>query len=109
MKRFILFIIGLSFIASVFYNMEGNPPRKISDVKEVGNNINDNHSIIPFQSSSVLDTSGRVPRMTGYYDYVTNGNNLHRIWVSGDTVVVSGDHKILTHKHCKAVFLPVYI
>lgn len=92
MKRFILFAIAISCIAAVFYNVGGNGPRKMTDAKETGNNIvADSKMPSSYQPSSVADTSGSVSFMTGYYDYVTNGNNLHRIWANGDTVIVSAD------------------
>lgn len=39
-----------------------------------------------------LDTTGSVPGLSQYYDYVTNGNNLKKIFVLGDTVVVACDY-----------------
>jgi hypothetical protein len=91
MKRFILFAIAISFIAAVFYNTGSNGPKKISDAKETGNVIADSKMPGQYMPSSVADTTGSVPFLTGFYDYYTNGNNLHRIWVSGDTVIISVD------------------
>lgn len=39
-----------------------------------------------------LDTNGAIPGMTQYYDHVTNGNNLRKIIVLGDTVIVACDY-----------------
>jgi hypothetical protein len=41
---------------------------------------------------SQLDTSHRVPGLTQYWDYVTNGNNLSKLWVLGDTVLIACDY-----------------
>ncbi len=91
MKRFILFAIAISLVAAVFYNVGDKNPRKLNDSKETGNVIVNSQVPAAYDNPLVLDTSGSIPQMTGYYDYVTNGNNLHRIWVSGDTVIVTGD------------------
>lgn len=91
MKRFILFAIAISFIAAMFYNVGGKNPRKVSDSKETGNVIADSKIPSSYTPSSVVDTNGKVPELTGFYDYYTNGNNLHRIWVKGDTVIISVD------------------
>lgn len=91
MKKLILLAFAITFVAAVFYNVGGNGPKQISDVKETGNQVFDSKTPIHYESNAVLDTTGRVPGLTGYYDYYTNGNNLHRIWVSGDTVIVTVD------------------
>lgn len=91
MKKLILLAIAITFVAAMFYNVGGNGPKHISDVKETGSLITDSRTPVYYESNSVLDTTGRVPGLTGYYDYYTNGNNLHRIWVSGDTVIVTVD------------------
>lgn len=38
-----------------------------------------------------LDTTGAIPGLTQYYDYVTNGANLKKIFVLGDTIVIVCD------------------
>lgn len=43
------------------------------------------------ENSVFLDTTGAVPGLTQYYDYVTNGANLKKIFVLGDTVVIACD------------------
>lgn len=91
MKRFILLAIAVSFVAAVFYNAGSKDPKKLSNTKETGSVIVNSQVPASYDSPLVLDTSGSIPQMTGYYDYVTNGNNLHRIWVSGDTIIVTGD------------------
>jgi hypothetical protein len=91
MKRFIMFVIAISFVAAMFYNVGSNGPKQISDTKETGNNLTNNITPGNFLPNSVLDTTGKVPGLTGFYDYYTNGNNLHRIWVSGDTVIITVD------------------
>lgn len=91
MKRFILFAIAISFVAAMFYNVGGNGPRQFSDVKETGNVSTNTKTPVQYSPSLVLDTLGSVPKLRGFYDYYTNGNNLHRIWVSGDTVIISVD------------------
>ncbi|NOS84407.1 MAG: T9SS type A sorting domain-containing protein [Ignavibacteria bacterium] len=91
MKRLILLAIAISFVAAMFYNVGSNGPKHFSDVKETGNVITNSRTPFHYESNAVLDTTGRVPGLTGFYDYYTNGNNLHRIWVSGDTVIVTVD------------------
>lgn len=48
-------------------------------------------SLVSFLFSQPIDTTHSVPGLTQYYDYVTNGNNLKKIWASGDTVIITGD------------------
>ncbi|MCC6864631.1 MAG: T9SS type A sorting domain-containing protein [Ignavibacteria bacterium] len=91
MKRLILLVIAVSFVAAMFYSVGNKGPQQISDIKETGSVQTNNKPPVHFESNSVLDTLGTVPGLTGYYDYYTNGNNLHRIWLSGDTVIVSVD------------------
>lgn len=43
------------------------------------------------ENSVFLDTTGAVPGLTQYYDYVTNGASLKKIFVLGDTVVIACD------------------
>lgn len=40
---------------------------------------------------SIDDPPGSVPGLMTFWDYVTNGNNLRRIWILGDTVIVAAD------------------
>ena len=91
MKRLILLAVAISYVAAMFYNVGSNGPKQFSDIKENGSLIMNSKSPSQYVPNSVLDTVGRVPGLTGYYDYYTNGNNLHRIWVSGDTVIVTVD------------------
>ena len=63
-----------------------------SSAKEDGSlAFSDTHTVVPFVPSLAIDTSGRVPTMTNYYDYRTNGNNLRLLWVLGDTVIIASD------------------
>jgi hypothetical protein len=64
-----------------FQTPENYQPDKISSYKTT---IHDNPLI--------LDTTGSVPRLTQFYDYVTNGNNLNKIVVLGDTVIIACDY-----------------
>ncbi len=89
MKRLILFVVAVTFIAAMSYNVGG--PKRLSDAKETGNNVIESKAPSTYKPSGLVDTLGSVQGMGGYYDYVTNGNNLHRIWISGDTVIVTGD------------------
>ena len=41
--------------------------------------------------NSTDDPPGSIPGLMTFWDYVTNGNNLRRIWVRGDTVIVAAD------------------
>lgn len=92
MKRLILLVIAVSFVATMFYNVGDKSPKKIGDSKETGSVMQNTKGSSNYEPRSLaLDTTGKVPGLTGFYDYYTNGNNLHRIWVSGDTVIVSVD------------------
>ncbi len=47
---------------------------------------------VQFENTAAIDTLGSVPGLTQFYDYVTNGNNIRKLIVLGDTVVVSCDY-----------------
>jgi hypothetical protein len=91
MKRLILLVFAISVIAAMFYNTTDKKPVKVDFVKENGSNITDSKAPYNYQPSNVLDTLGSIPGMRGYYDYQTNGNNTHRIWVKADTVIATVD------------------
>lgn len=50
-----------------------------------------NHKIVSFDTPVFLDTSGSIPGLTQYYDYVTNGNNINKFVVLGDTMIAACD------------------
>ncbi|HJY64147.1 MAG TPA: T9SS type A sorting domain-containing protein, partial [Ignavibacteria bacterium] len=47
--------------------------------------------IVYYYSSVLLDTSRRVPGLTSWSDYWTNGNNQRKVVVLGDTVIVCNE------------------
>lgn len=46
---------------------------------------------------AIIDTNGSVRGMTQYYDYVTNGDNLRKLWVLGDTIIIACDYTDSSH------------
>lgn len=50
-----------------------------------------NQKFISNDNPVLLDTSGTIPRLTQYYDYVTNGNNINKLVVLGDTIIAACD------------------
>jgi hypothetical protein len=49
------------------------------------------YTSLSYEPGQVIDTAGRVPGLTGFWDYVTNGNNLKKIWVIGNDLIVAAD------------------
>jgi hypothetical protein len=54
------------------------------------NNLNTDNLVI-------IDTGGSVRGLTQFYDYVTNGNNLKKLWVLGDTIIIACDYTDSLH------------
>jgi hypothetical protein len=90
-SKIILFIILLCAMVN-FAWADAHRAFLMNPVKEDGRNIiSDNKAPVKFTPLIVVDTSGRIPTMTNFYDYRTNGNNLRGLWVFGDTIIVSAD------------------
>ena len=89
MNKLYLFVICISFfIGSI--NSQDMRPLKMNDVRENGVSYVKNTSPIPVPYvADLVDPIGTIPILTGYYDYVTNGNSLRQVDVFGDTVVVA--------------------
>lgn len=89
MSKLYLFVIGISFLIGSVYSQD-MVSKKMSDVKEVGNSYVKNNAATPIPFvSDLVDPIGTIPVLTGYYDYVTNGNSLRQVDVFGDTVAVA--------------------
>lgn len=54
-------------------------------------NVNNSGNYI-FNDNPVIDTTGSVPGLTQYWDFVSNGNNLRKLWVMGDTIIIAVDY-----------------
>jgi len=64
--------------------------KKVSDVREDGISYVKNTTTTPIPFiSDLVDPIGTIPVLTGWYDYVTNGNSLRQVDVLGDTVIVA--------------------
>jgi hypothetical protein len=91
MKKLLLLLLAIGLIAAVFNNGSFKQPQKMSDAKENGNTVASQKYQGTYQYSAVVDTHGVIPGFTNYYDYETNGNNIHKLWVIGDTILVAID------------------
>lgn len=91
MKNLTVLILFLYFSYSVFSQSNRHPiSYQILENNKIDYVSSGNQT---FQDNPIfLDTTGSVPGLTQYYDYVTNGNNLRKIIVLGDTVIVACDY-----------------
>ncbi len=80
---FILFL----FIVTAYSQIKSSFP-VIEDKQNSGSSI---YKKCISEDRVLIDTSGSVPGLTGYWDYVTNGNNLKKLWVSGNDIIVGAD------------------
>ncbi len=95
-KTFFLFLILSCISLSIAWINSDNHriPTKHNAVKETGQNQVIDHSInnVPLKPFSVnVDSSHAVPTLSNWYDYRTNGQNPHGLWVFGDTVIIACD------------------
>ncbi len=83
-------VLVMLIIFSTLAFSQDNKNWKVSDIKENGNSyvFNTASTPIPFVPS-LVDPIGTIPVLTGFYDYVTNGNNLRNTIVLGDTVIAA--------------------
>jgi hypothetical protein len=90
---FFLFVITAFLESSLITQIKfSNPPIELNreQTEPIIGGMN-------YNERSFIDTTGSVPGLTGYWDYVTNGNNLKKLWVMGDTVVVIADQTDSVH------------
>jgi hypothetical protein len=88
-----VYFISLILLTGLTVDSQTTNKCSISDAKEnstITNTKSPGTSNFPLQTD-LVDPVGTVPTLTTYWDYVTNGNNLRRVWVFGDTVVVFAD------------------
>jgi hypothetical protein len=92
-KKLFLFILSICITSFVFYAFQdGHRNQVLNSVKENGQNVTSvNKNPIKFTQSLTLDTGGSIPPLSNWYDYRTNGQNPHGLWVFGDTVLVACD------------------
>lgn len=86
MKNLLIVLFSFIFICQLSANDKG--PVKHSFEKENGKIIK---NYIPVYGNPLRfsEPPGSVPGMTGFYDYVTNGNSIRACYVLGDTIIVS--------------------
>jgi len=92
MKTISSFLI-LFFLVSLSAYSQDNKAKRISSAYEDGSSYVQNTMTpsVPFVTN-VINPVGTVPNLVTFADYVTNGNNLRKVAVFGDTVVVSADY-----------------
>lgn len=83
-----LLIVLFSFV--LIYQLSANDkgPIKHSFVKENGQTFT-NYTLHYGNPLRFGEPPGAVPGMTGFYDYVTNGNSIRACYVLGDTIIIS--------------------
>jgi len=85
---YLLFVLVPAFVLS-----QNNGFNMVNKISEDGSPYVLNTSVSPVSFlPSVINPVGTVPDLTTFADYVTNGNNLRKVVVFGDTVVVTGDY-----------------
>ena len=92
MKIFTLLFVFLVLSFSLSYSQDMRA-KKISSAYEDGSSyvVNNIGVPVPFILNPI-NPSGTIPTMVTFADYVTNGNNLRKVWVLGDTVIATGDY-----------------
>jgi hypothetical protein len=83
-----LLIVLFSFIFILQLTANDKNPIKHSFVKENGKTIT-NYTLRYGNPLRISEPPGAIPGMTGFYDYVTNGNSIRACYVLGDTIIVS--------------------
>ncbi|NOS85467.1 MAG: T9SS type A sorting domain-containing protein [Ignavibacteria bacterium] len=90
MKYLTVFLFSF-LLATSLYSQSNRHPLSY-EILDLQANLPDNIAEQSFKESPVfLDTAGAIPGLTQYYDYVTNGANLKKIFVLGDTIVIACD------------------
>jgi len=93
MLKFITILLSVSNLV-LFAQLSNRTNNKAI---ENGSVQNYKASNITYGYSSVLDTSRRVPGLTSWWDYWTNGNNQRKVVVLGDTVIVTHEYSDSTN------------
>lgn len=83
-----LLIVLFSFVLIYQLSADDKGPFKHSFVKENGQTFT-NHTLSYGNPLRISEPPGAIPGMTGFYDYVTNGNSIRACYVLGDTIIVS--------------------
>jgi hypothetical protein len=87
MKKVLLL---MPLIFNLWVYSDDHKAKRISSAFENGNTITDiKPELISYGHSVVIDSSRKVPGLTTWWDYWTNGNNQRMLSVLGDTVIVS--------------------
>ncbi|NOS85468.1 MAG: T9SS type A sorting domain-containing protein [Ignavibacteria bacterium] len=81
----LLFVFTISFSQPLKNKLPVHTPENSIQNPRINNRVISTHNPV------LLDTSGTIPRLTQYYDYVTNGNNINKLVVLGDTVIAACD------------------
>jgi hypothetical protein len=92
MKIFSLLFALLLFASSLTFSQD-NKARRITSAYDDGSSyaLNRMTPAVPFVTHSI-NPVGTVTNLITFADYVTNGNNLRKVAVFGDTVVVTADY-----------------
>lgn len=91
--RKIIFILLLSFAVSAVYSQH-KTLKSLSSAKDDSYTANNSGNLQNNFYSAILNPyalGGTVPFPINYNDYVTNGNNMRRLVVLGDTIIVAAD------------------
>ena len=90
MKSKLLILALLLMVANVTFAQKS--VKYHTDAKEVPNAVAiKTHSYFPPSIQLTTPPAGSIPFPINFYDYMTNGNNMKRLIVIGDSVIVSLD------------------
>lgn len=96
MKHLTVLLILLCFLISGAASQQYKKVSLLTPEHSVHKTVNNNSGILTgnplFDDPLVLDTSGAIPGLTQYFDYVTNGNNIRKIVALGDTIIAACDY-----------------
>lgn len=87
----ILFILFVLVNISTVLSQSNRHPVSFQTLENYGPVKNSAYNAVINDYPLFLDTAGAIPGLTQYYDYVTNGANLKKIFVLGDTIVIACD------------------
>lgn len=92
MRKITLFSLSFILISSIALS-QNNVFKTVNKISEDGSSYVLDNSVSPVSfEPDVINPYGTVTDLTTFADYVTNGNNLRKVIVLGDTVVVTGDY-----------------
>jgi hypothetical protein len=84
-------LLSLLLISAVSFSQSLKNKLSVHTPENFIQNSRIDHKIFSIDNPVFLDTSGSIPRLTQYYDYVTNGNNINKLVVLGDTIIAACD------------------